>query len=156
MYYSNESTARTMPNRATVTRIKPRPASHICGDAKKISEYLQFFDRNPNWNRLQLQKHIEECPHWMSMMDNRINDCEHIIALATISEAEESTVAKAHELLTEALGFRIRLKAHRQECLDKMRNRETVLDGRREYTVRTLHEAFGHIITIEDNRMVIK
>lgn len=156
MYCYKDNTAQKMPNSNPSMRIKPRPASHICGDAKKITEYLRFFDRNPSWNRMQLQKHIDECAFWMSLMDHRINDCEHVIALSSLAEPDPATVSKAHELLTEALSFRIQLKSHRQECLDKMRNKETVLDGEREYTVRTLHEAFGHVITIVDNRMVIR
>ena len=154
--YTKDSTARTMPKKKGLERLKERPVSHITGDAKKITEYLRFLEQNPNATRLQLQKHVDECGHWISMMDHRINDCEHFIALSTISETKPELVARAHELLTESLGFRIRLKAHRQECLDRLLNKETVLNGEREYHVRTLHEAFGHVITIENNLLVIR
>lgn len=155
MYYNKTSTAKPLPKKKGLDRIKPIRQFKPEQDGKAIEKYLNFFTLNPNWNRMQLQAHINECGDWMSLLDHCINDCEHYIALSTMSEADPATLKRAYEILTLTLGFRMRLKAHRQECLNKENCRETVLDGERKYVVRTLFEQFGHEITIDNNRMVV-
>lgn len=90
----------------------------------------------------------------MSELDNRINDCAHIIVIASFAEVDEKTLKQAYEILADALGTRLRLKSHRQECLYKLNNTSQPFEGLREYRVRTLHEPFGRVVTVENGAMI--
>ena len=150
--YNNTSSARAMqPYKRVPKQVR---VSDLANDSKKINEYLRFFEKNPNPSREQIQNHLKENDIWMSMLDNRINDCEHIIALNELAPADEELVHKAQEILSGTLGIRILLKRHRQECLYRMNNTKQPFDGIREYRVRTLKKEFGNVITIEDGKVV--
>lgn len=151
--YNATSTARKLPKRESRTPKVVR-ISNLKSDAKAIREYLKFFEKFPNATVWQIRKHLEENDVWMSLLDNRINDCEHIIALNALAAVDAKSVQKAHDLLSDALGTRIQLKRHRQECLYRMNNTSQPFDGPREYRVRTLQEEFGKTVIIEDNRVV--
>ncbi|MBQ6105695.1 MAG: hypothetical protein IJL03_07085 [Lachnospiraceae bacterium] len=140
----------------TTFRPEPKPVreSNLKNDAIEIEKYLRFLKKNPNPTAWQIRKHLKENDMWMSVLDNRINDCEHIIALATFADVDEETLKQAHEILTDALGTRMRLKGHRQECLYKLNNTSQPFEGLREYRVRTLHEPFGRVVTVENGAMV--
>ncbi len=133
---------------------KPVRMSDLVNDAKEISEYIRFFEKNPKADKWQIHKHLLENDVLMSLLDNRINDCEHVIAMKGLAVVDEETVRKAHEILAETLELRIRLKRHRQECLDRIRDSKQPLDGDRKYYVRTLKKEFGNAITIEQGRAV--
>lgn len=153
-YYNTESTASIQQKK--LREIKKYPEFDLKKDPARIREFMRFFAQNPDWIRSQLQRHNEEIARWMSALDHSILDCEHVIALSQISEAEPERVQHAHDGLEVLLGLRILLKSHRQECLEKLDGKKTELIGERAYYVRVLHEDFGCAITIENNKMVIR
>lgn len=152
--YNSTSNAHALTRRDFRAEPKPVRRSNLATDTEQLNEYMGFFEKHPNPQKWQLKMHLKENDEWMRMLDGRINDCEHIIALANIAEVDEETVQKAHKLLAEALGLRIRMKGHRQEVLYRLNETEQPFSGKREYRMRTLQSTFGNTITIEDGAMV--
>lgn len=123
-------------------------------DAANIRKAIGWLDRHPNAAPGEIAKHIEDCKAYMQLLDNKIQDCEHVIALGSVAKCNRKEYETAVERLTETLGLRLEYKTHMQKCHDLLDKKEEKLLGPRCYHVRTLQDEFGQLITIEHNRVV--